>query len=744
MYIKIKYLILFYMRTLKKLNSIKNKTKKQSKILYKTCPPIYNTFEDKVEELFKQNKIDIISTSYNLEKEVIKQLKKAISPSKITPNNDYYSYINDRWLKDFNIEEHQKYITQVDNFRLTQDKVYRELLEIIEDYIKNPKFKDTQKALCIKNAYQSYQTHYSNKKLQGIIKNYAEYINELRGSKKNMWKLLAYSNKNEIYSEGTPFMWSLNPDDKNPKIYKCYIEAPQVSLIDPDIYFDNSYDTENDKKYKAKYRNAYFDFLNKLFTLSFGENHEYNVKDIYNCEYQLLNAMNCDLIKETTEDGYNLISKDEALKYFEFDWEEFCKELGFDKIPDSFITSNPNYLLCCTKLLKEKWDSEEWKAYWIYLFMKQACKLTEDGGYIFYYFQANFIRGQEKPLDLAIRPIFAMGFTFNSFLTNEYIRRYKNQQAIDYVKTMAEDLKVIFIRRIKRNKWMQAKTKETALEKLKEIKFMIGSEEILSEDPLFDYKPDDPLGNLIKVCDWRHKQALNLVNKSIIDIPVVDWTGVPPKFVSNQAYIVNAMYIPTQNSIHIPLGYIQKPFVDLDERGIEYNLAHIGFTIAHELSHSLDEFGSKYNKNGELYDWWTEKDKKTFKKIQENIVKQYETYALYDGIKFDAWPSIGEDLADISGFAMCQEYLRDFQFKNKDILPITLVSFEAFFIYFATQGKQKISKKAILAQLKTNPHPLDKFRCNVPLSRSRIFRAIFNVKRGDKMWWNTFSNIWTD
>jgi len=732
------------MRTLKKLNLIKNKTKKQKNILCKKYPEVYNTFEDKVEELFKQNKIDILSTGYNLEKEVIKQLKQAISPSKITPNNDYYSYINERWLKDVNIKEHQQYITQVDNFRLTQDKVYRELIEIIENYIKNPKFKNTKKGLCIKNAYESYKRPYRNKETQSMCKIYAEYINELRSSKQNMWKLLASSNKNEIISDGTPFVWSLNPDDKNPKIYKCYIEAPQVSLIDSDIYFDNSYDSESDKKYKAKYRNAFLEFLNKLFSVSFGENHGYNVADIYNCEYQLLNAMNCDLIKDNTEDGYNLISKYEALKYFEFDWEEFCKELGFDKIPDSFITSNTNYLLCCTKLLKEKWDSEEWKAYWVYIYIKQLCRLDELGAYIFYNFQANFIRGQEKPLDKEIRPIFPMGFSFNAFLTNEYIMRYKNQKAIDYVNAMAKDLKIVFMRRIKRNKWMEPKTKKIALEKLKEIKFIIGSQEILEEDPLLDYNPRDPWGNACKMAEWRHKKALKLVNKSVIDIPVVDWFGVPPKFVSIQAYIVNAMYIPTQNSIHIPLGYIQKPFVDLDERGIEYNLAHIGFTIAHELSHSLDEFGSKYNKNGELYDWWSEKDKKNFKKIQENIVKQYETYALYDGIKFDAWPSIGEDIADISGFAICQEYLRDFQFKNQDILPITLVSFEAFFIYYATQGKQKISKKAILAQLKTNPHPLDKYRCNVPLSRSRIFRAIFNVKKGDKMWWNTFSNIWTD
>jgi len=738
------------MKTLKKLNTIKNKTKKnnlkkeQTKLTSQTCQNIYNTFEDKIEELFKKNKIDILSTSYNLEKEVIKEIKKAVSPSKFTPNNDYYSYINDRWLKDYNIEEHQKYIIQIDNFRLVQDKVYRELIELIENYLKNPKFKNTEKTLCIKNVYESFKIKNTNEQTKCVSNIYAKYIDELRSSKKNIWKLLALLNKNEIISWGSPFVWTINPDDKNPKIYKCYIEPPEVSLIDIDIYFDNSYDSEDDKKYKEKYRKEYLKFLNKLFILTFGENHEYNVKDIYNCEYELLNAMNCNLIKNDEDNLYNLISKYEALQYFQFNWEEFCKELGFDKIPDSFITSNVNYLLCGTKLLKEKWDSKEWKTYWIYLYIRQQCRWDEFGTNIFYEFQGNFLRGQKREVDIKIQPVFGMGFTFNTFLTNEYILHYKNEKVIDYVNTLAEDLRVVFMRIIKRNKWMQPKTKEIALEKLKEIKFRIGSPNILREDPLLDYKSDDPWGNLNKMAMWRHKKALELVDKSIIDIPVIDWSEIPPKFVSTQSYVVNAMYTPTENSIYIPLAYIQKPFVDLDERGIEYNLAHIGFTIAHEMSHALDDFGSKYDKNGVLNDWWTEKDKKEFKKIQENVVKQYETYALYDGIEFDAWPSIGEDLADIAGFAICQEYLRDFQFKNQDILPIKLVSFEAFYIYFAIQSKQKISKKAILAQLKTNPHPLDKYRCNVPLSRSRIFRAIFNVKKGDNMWWNTFSNIWTD
>ena len=745
-------------KTNKKIEIIKNRTKKNKHLaknldsltdeekseICKEHPNTYRSFESQVEELFKKNKIDITSANYNLEKEVLKDLKKAVSPSNITPNNDFYSFVNERWIKSISLESSQEYIVQVDNFRLIQDKVYRDLIGVLDNYTSDPSTKKTKEGMCIRNAYESFKTFNTDEQTRCLSKKIVDYVDALLESDINLWEKLAKINQNEIISWGCPFVWSINPDDKNPKNYRCYLEPPQVTLLDVDIYFDDEEDTEEDKKYKNKYRMEYLAYLYSLFEIAFGADHGFNVKDVYDCEVELLNAMACDLIKEEDEDGYNLVSKDEALQSFGFDWKKFCKALGFKKIPEEFVTSNINYLLCGTKLLKEKWNSPQWRTYWIYIYIRQQCRWNKFGYLNFFEFQGRFLRGQEKEVDMTIRPIFPMGFLFNTFLTNQYIAHFKNNQAIDYVKMIAEDLKTVFIRIIKRNTWMEPKTKRIALDKLQNVKMQIGEPPVLRPDPLLDYKSDDPWGNLVKMARWRHEEAIELVGKDVIDIPAIDWSAIPPKFISTQSYIVNAMYTPTQNSIYVPLGYIQKPFVDLDERGLEYNLAHIGFTIAHELSHSLDDFGSKYNKYGQLEDWWTEKDKNKFKKIQENIVKQYEQYALNDGITFDAWPSIGEDLADIAGFSICQEYLRDFQQKNQDILPIQYLSFTAFFVYFALQSRQKISKKSILAQLKTNPHPLDKYRCNVPLSRSRIFRAIYKVKKGDKMWWNSLSNIWTE
>jgi putative endopeptidase len=205
---------------------------------------------------------------------------------------------------------------------------------------------------------------------------------------------------------------------------------------------------------------------------------------------------------------------------------------------------------------------------------------------------------------------------------------------------------------------------------------------------------------------------------------------------------VNAYYTPVENTIYIPLGYLQKPFIDLDERGIEYNLAHIGYTLGHEMSHCLDDNGSKYDYQGNLHNWWTKEDRRKFEAKVKDVVKQYETFAMYDGIKMDGTLSTGENLADISGLAICMEYLRDFQQKNDDIVPIKSLSFEAFFVYIAIQGRQKILDKAIQAQLKVNPHPMDKYRVNCPLSRLELFRSIYNIKKGDKMYWHSTDTIW--
>ena len=698
---------------------------------------VYNTFEDKIEKAFKDKGYDFLSLNNALEKQMLHQFKEAVSVNKILPENDFYSFVDERWMKDFKVDENQKYIVEVDDFRLVQDKVYHELLQIIEDQMHTSP--STTFSQNMKHFYHSTDKY--NFKKTKMLEHINDYLSYLK-TNQNLWNLLGYINKNEIISWGSPLMWGLNPDDKEPDIYRCYLSGPTLTIVDLSVYFDDRTNIE----YKKKYKNRYLHYLNELFEFVFGKGHGYHVMDVFDVEVKIINTFVCpsddsDKKKDSSENYYK-ISKNEAYEKYGVDWDALSKEIGFNNTPDFFIVSDIHFLKCMTKLLKDEWNTSSWNTYWIYIYIRQIVRFTDDGREIYYDFNGRFVRGMEDMVDNHSFRIFPFSFAYDNFLTKKYIEQNKKHREISYIKALGEDLITVFKRIIKRNTWMQPETKTMALKKLEKIKLEIGYPNNLREDPNITYCSDDIWRNLVKIAKWRVEKAVQLEGKHRIDIAVIDWGKIPPKFISKQAYVVNACYTPTENSIYIPLGYIQSPFINLEERGKEYNLAHIGYTMSHEMSHSLDNTGSKYDENGKLFDWWTPKDKQKFKEIQKDIIKQYEVFALRDGIHFDSTPTIGEDMADISGLNICTEYLRDFQLKNKDILPIQKLSFNMFFVFFAIQYRQIISKKAINAQLKTNPHPLNKYRCNVPLSRMPIFRILYNVNKKDKMWWHSINRIW--
>lgn len=711
------------------MNRNNNNTKKNKNDQSALSTIGLKSFEEEFSKKYSKDK----KTSSQKKKQFVKELLSKFAPNSIKPENNFYDFINYQWLKNISLDEQQKYIVQIDDFRLAQDKVYRQLNEIILDYIKTH---NNRLSKNLKNFYHSViemNPKLYSKKLAFQSEKLVEHFFKLN----NPWKMLAYFNSDEMICNRSPFVWSLNPDDKNTKIYRCYVTPHQFELLDLNVYYDDG----TDIAYKKRYREAYIKNIKDIFNILLGKNN-YNPHDVFDVEVEIFNTLGCTDITSKDEQQYNKIYADEALTKYGFDWKEFSKNLGFKSAPKFFITSSLNYLKCGTEMFLNNWNTPKWKTYWTYILLKRLVRITRGWEDIIYKFKGEFERGQEGiNKSEAVSSSLYMSIPFNTFLTNEYVKKYENKQALEYVKILCNDLKLVYKKILIRNKWLQPSTKKYALKKLEHFNFVYGKPEGLRQDPDLNYGPL-LYDNMMKINNWRHKKFIELEGKGVIDIPMMDWTQYPVKMVGTQAYIVNASYTPSKNSIYINLGYIQKPFVDLDERGIEYNLAHIGFTISHELSHAFDDWGSKYGWDGNLNDWWTNADKRKYKSIQQDVIKQYEEFAARDGIKFDASIGIGEDLADISSIAICDEYLKDYQEKNDDIIPIRNISYEGFYTYFAFQQKQLVGKKALSAQLKTNPHPLDKYRCNIPLSRSEIFKAIYNVKKGDGMWWHNNDTIW--
>jgi len=753
-------------KTISKRNKSSNKTLKKKKthnkweissthnvnqnILEKAAKE-FDTLDSKnmplLQRLFRENNIKKLKalpkkfSDPSLYSKIIQKEFEEMKDNKtFRPNENYYDYVNYGWIdkQTEKLKKDPKYYVEIDDFRIVQDKVYKEVLEYTDEFIKNNKSSRKGKSIdAIRHCIQKADKKKGLKHGQDIQKDITTFI-----EKEDMYGLLAYTNKDEIFSWQSPIVWSIMPDEKDVKKYVSHLSPPQLGIYDYFIYIDDPADSPKSKQFKTVFRENYFEFINKVFKIMLPNDYKkYSAQDVWDTELQLLDAMGCSKVKKEDPDYYNEVTKKELEEDYGFNWTFFMEKLKAKKIPDKVIVSSLNALTCITELMKKNWQTPQWKSYWLFIFYKQMIRFDYDWGDIYYQFYGKFVKGQPVQFPKEIYSIFPLSFTYNTFLTEEYVAHKSDPLLEVYVKNMMADLKFIFIKKIERNTWLSPSTKKSALKKLKKLRVEIGSPRELRADPALGYSKTDPWENMRLLSKWRLEKFLDLEGTTQeVDIPLIDWNEF--KLVGTQAYMVNAYYRPTSNSIYVPLAYLQKPFIDLDQRGIEYNLAYIGYTLGHELSHSLDDMGSKFDENGNMNNWWTDHDRKIFQNKIKDVIKQYEDAAKKDGIKYDAAIGVGEDLADISGLALAETYLFYFQIIHKDIPLIKNLSLEAFYMYSAIQSRQKIFDAALPAQLKTNPHPLEKYRCNCPLARLKLFRELYQVKKGDGMYWHNTDTIW--
>jgi hypothetical protein len=209
-----------------KLILSKTKKNKPDLAMLAVCPIGLKSFEGEF------NKTDITAKSkvshVRKMKKLAHELLSKFAPNAVKPQNDYYDYINYQWLRNIDLKKQQEYIVQIDDFRLTQDKVYQELNEIILDYIKTHNDKLSKN---LKYFYDSVINLNTMNYSRQLAKEKEELINDYM-SENSPWKLLAFINSDEMIANGAPFVWTLNPDNKNVKQYRCYLDPHQFAILD--------------------------------------------------------------------------------------------------------------------------------------------------------------------------------------------------------------------------------------------------------------------------------------------------------------------------------------------------------------------------------------------------------------------------------------------------------------------------------------------------------------------------------
>jgi predicted metalloendopeptidase len=651
----------------------------------------------------------------------------------IQPTDDFYTHVNSKWLRDelIELEKHPKYYVKDDDFRAVQDKVYYEIIDLIE----------TQPGKNISNLLASLRCSNTNR-----LREHAREVDRIFDqfvATGNMYDCLAYVSSNPIVAHASPISWSSIPDEKNVSKLVTHLYPAQLTVEEYGIYTDNPDDSADIEKWKNLTRKKYRQYIGHVFSAMDPDSEitpAQRARDVWSVEIEIAEAGGCDEVPEPNMDFYNPMSADTLNRDLGFDLKEFSRKLGFARPIGRAIVGSLNSIKCLARLISENWSTPRWISYWRYVFYKQMIRFDDTYRNIHYEFFDRYIAGQSMRMPREIYPMFGLSFAYNRLITDLYYESNHDDTTHKYVASMAGDIRRILIAKIGRSKWLNPKTKKIAAQKIEKLTFLIGKPESVDSDPRIAYTANDPWGNMVQCAEAKHRGAILAEGKRPGDTPDIDWHIF--KLIGTQCYMVNAYYRPTLNSIYIPVAYIQKPFIDLDERGAEYNLAGVGYTIGHELCHALDDMGSQFDANGNMNDWWTRGDKRAFKKHCGDVIRQYEAAARRDGLEFDATDSIGEDLADIGGLSLIEEYLFTFLIVNQTS-PITQrLIFKELYVNLAVQSRQAIQQKAIRAEMRNNPHPLEKYRCNCPLARSKIFRILFDIPKQSPMWWNNTNQLW--
>ena len=291
---------------------------------------------------------------------------------------------------------------------------------------------------------------------------------------------------------------------------------------------------------------------------------------------------------------------------------------------------------------------------------------------------------------------------------------------------MVENIKLAFADRIKQLDWMSDSTKEMALKKLSTFTVKIGYPEKWIDYSSLEVSKDPEeasyFNNVVNANIFQSKRQIAKLGKPV---DRAEW-GMTPQ-------TVNAYYNPLFNEIVFPAAILQPPFYDYraDEA---VNYGGIGAVIGHEISHGFDDQGAKFDAEGNLKNWFTERDLSSFEERGKNLAKQFDQYEPLPGVFVQGQFTLGENIGDLGGITAAYEGLQRFYRENgKPGLIDGFTPEQRFFISWATIWRIKYRDEALRTQVLTDPHSPGMFRANGPLTNFPPFYEAFDVKQGDKM-----------
>ena len=304
---------------------------------------------------------------------------------------------------------------------------------------------------------------------------------------------------------------------------------------------------------------------------------------------------------------------------------------------------------------------------------------------------------------------------FQDTIVNEFAKKHFTiEEKRFYTELIKEEIKT-FENRINKEEWLSDSSKLSALDKMSKMKYTVGVPDnlVYTENSYTISNNNSYLSNIININKVIYSEYNKQYRNGNILYHLID------------PLVQNAYYEANTNSINILLGmiYSYKVTLNLDVSNLDNHfyelLGTAGVTIGHELTHALDSNGSKYDSNGNYVNWWSDKDKENFDKLNIDVVKYFNNYNQFGS------QTLGENIADLGGMALVMDVAKKRNTSSSNYKKI----FEYYALDWCSQ-KTPVMRANLLYG---DEHSPDKNRVNAILSSVDEFYSVYFIKESDDM-----------
>ncbi|XP_006627813.1 phosphate-regulating neutral endopeptidase PHEX [Lepisosteus oculatus] len=523
------------------------------------------------------------------------------------------------------------------------------------------------------------------------------------------------------------------PDDKNSNQYIIKLDQASLSLSSREDYITNTTEAE-------LYRQALLKLMTDVAVMLGANQYDAatQMKDVLEFEIKLAEIL-IPFENRTSEAMYNKYSLSRLQRTVpQFNWLEYIKavvdtrlypELRSLTSSEQVIVRVPQYFKDLFKLL-ETTDKRTVANYimWATVYSRITTLSRR-----FLYRYLDFARVTTGTTSLTPRWDKCVNYV-ESTLIYATGRMFVDEHFQEDKKLMMEELtegiRWAFIDMLeKENDWMDRETKNKAKEKAYAVLAKVGYPDFImnntyiNEDlKMLEFSEKDYFGNVLQTLQYIAQSDIGWLRKSV---PRTQWFTNPTT--------VNAFYSSTTNQIRFPAGELQKPFF----WGLKYprslSYGAIGVIVGHELTHGFDNNGRKYDKDGNLDQWWTDASTANFNKKTQCMVEQYNDYYWKEaGMNVRGKRTLAENIADNGGIRQAFRAYRKWvneerSGKEEPLLPgVGLTNDQLFFLSYAHVRCNAYRREAARDQIQSGAHSPPKYRVIGAMSNYEEFRKAFN------------------